>query len=171
MDAKTLQYQAGLAGYVTDRNVEALTHVDSLVQPKDGGNCLNWNLGHLVRARLTMLQVLGADAPYSPEDYGAYDHSPVTEDGKAMNWDTLISQYRELQAPLDKALGASTQEQLDAKAPFSPVNNPEETVGSLLAGFLFHEAYHAGQIALGRRIAGKPGAISSPKPEKASAKV
>ncbi len=169
MDPKTLQYQAGLAGFVTDRNSEGLTHDDSVKQPPHGGNCLNWNLGHLVRSRLAMLQVLGADAPYSIQDYDAYDNAPITTDTQAQDWDALLTQYRALQGPLNSALGAATAEQLAANAPFSPTNNPEETVGSLLAGFMFHEGYHAGQIALGRRLVGKPGVIAAPASETASA--
>ena len=97
MDVNTLQYQAGLASFVTDRNVEGLTHEDSLKQPREGGNCLNWNLGHLVRARLAMLQVLGADAPYAMTDYDVYENEPITSSDQAQNWDTLVERYRKLQ--------------------------------------------------------------------------
>lgn len=162
MDPKTLAYQVGLAGFVTDRNVAGVSHEESLKQPPQGGNCLNWNLGHLVRARLAMLQVLGADAAYSLADYDAYENAPITTGTQAKGWDVLLTQYRALQGPLKSALGGVTAERLAARAPFSPTNNPDETVGSLLAGFMFHEAYHAGQIALGRRLVGKAGAIGAP---------
>src|SRR5688572_8255824 len=33
---------------VVGANVAGLTHEDSLVQPRPGGNCLNWVLGHLL---------------------------------------------------------------------------------------------------------------------------
>ena len=62
-----------------------------------------------------------------------------------------------------------TDEALAAEAPFSPTDNPDETIGSLLAGLSFHEAYHAGQIGLLRRIVGKQGALGSPRPEAATA--
>jgi uncharacterized damage-inducible protein DinB len=48
---------------------------------------------------------------------------------------------------------------MDEPAPFSPTNNPKETVRSLLATVFFHQAYHVGQTGLLRRIAGKEGAI------------
>ena len=38
-------------------------------------------------------------------------------------------------------------------------NDPDETVGSLLSVVLFHQAYHAGQTAVLRRVAVKDGAI------------
>jgi len=41
----------------------------------------------------------------------------------------------------------------------SPTGNPNETVRTLLTTIMFHQAYHAGQTAVLRRIAGKEGAI------------
>jgi uncharacterized damage-inducible protein DinB len=44
--------------------------------------------------------------------------------------------------------------------PDSPTGDPDETLGSLLAVALFHQAYHAGQLGILRRIAGESGAIA-----------
>ncbi len=93
----------------------------------------------------------------------------VAGSSQAQDWGVLLQQYRGLQDPLIAALGIVTPETLAAKAPFSPTNDPAETVGTLLAGFLFHEAYHAGQIALGRRLVGKAGAIAAPSLERTTA--
>jgi uncharacterized damage-inducible protein DinB len=41
----------------------------------------------------------------------------------------------------------------------SPSGNPDETVRSLITTVMFHQAYHAGQTAVLRRIAGREGAI------------
>ncbi len=169
MNPKTLQSQLGLARYVTELNIDSLSHEDSLVQPKRGGNCLNWALGHIVRSRILQLQLLGKTSPYALEDYDAYDAAPVTGVGEAKSWDTLVEQFRALQKPIEEGLEAITDEALAAEAPFSPTDNPDETIGSLLAGLSFHEAYHAGQIGLLRRIVGKQGAIGSPRPEVATA--
>jgi uncharacterized damage-inducible protein DinB len=61
---------------------------------------------------------------------------------------------------IDVGLADLTSEALDAPAPASPNNDPDETVRSLLALVSFHQAYHAGQTGLLRRIAGKDGAIA-----------
>ena len=53
----------------------------------------------------------------------------------------------------------SIRKLLDRPAPHSPSGNPDETVRSLLTTVFFHQAYHAGQTALLRRIAGREGAI------------
>ena len=169
MDPKTLQSQLGLARFVTEQNIESLSHEDSLVQPQEGGNCLNWALGHIVRSRILQLQLLGKTSPYALEDYDAYEATPITGVDEAKNWDTLVEQFCALQKPIEEGLEAITNEALVAEAPFSPTNNPDETVGSLLAGISFHEAYHAGQIGLLCRIVGKQRAIGSPRPEAATA--
>ncbi len=56
-------------------------------------------------------------------------------------------------------LAGLTSKALDAPAPPSPNNDPGETVRPLLALVFFHQAYHAGQTGILRRIAGKAGAI------------
>jgi hypothetical protein len=54
-------------------------------------------------------------------------------------------------------------ESMDRPAPFSPTGNPKETVGSLLAAFAFHEAYHVGQTGILRRVIGREGVVKPPK--------
>ncbi len=56
-------------------------------------------------------------------------------------------------------LASLSDENLAAAAPFSPRNDPDETVGSLLTLIAFHQAYHTGQTGLLRRVAGHDGAI------------
>jgi hypothetical protein len=45
-------------------------------------------------------------------------------------------------------------------APYSPGDNPDETLGSLLYLIAFHQAYHVGQLGLCRRLAGKSGGVN-----------
>ena len=51
MDKAMLKTQFGITAYVVDKNVEGFSHDDSLKQPAPGGNCANWVLGHMVKAR------------------------------------------------------------------------------------------------------------------------
>jgi hypothetical protein len=169
MDAKTLQHQFGLSGFVVEQNIASITHNDSLVQPQDDGNCLNWVLGHMVRTRIMQTQLLGITSPYELEKYAEYDTTPIKNGDHALSWESLVEQFRALQEPINEGLSRLTDEQMAAKAPFSPTQNPEETIGSLLAGISYHEAYHAGQLGILRRVCGKPGAIGTPSPEEAAA--
>jgi len=53
-------------------------------------------------------------------------------------------------------------ETLAAKPPRNMTGDPNETVGTNLAVFAFHESYHVGQTGVLRRVAGKPGVIKPP---------
>ncbi len=57
-----------------------------------------------------------------------------------------------------EGLAQVTEDQLSQKAPISPTENPDETIGSLLSTFAFHDAYHIGQTGVLRRIVGKAAA-------------
>ena len=47
-ELQSFRHQAQLAHRVVRLNADGLTHEESLVQPRPGGNCLNWIVGHLV---------------------------------------------------------------------------------------------------------------------------
>src|SRR6266511_5520838 len=57
-ELQSLQHQARMEHQVVRRNVEGLTHEESLLQPQPGGNCLNWIVGHLVWVYAGMLPML-----------------------------------------------------------------------------------------------------------------
>jgi hypothetical protein len=73
--------------------------------------------------------------------------------------DSLLAAWDQLADRVDVGLAGLSLDVLDRPAGFSPSGNPEETVGSLLSTVLFHQAYHAGQLGLLRRISGHEGAI------------
>ena len=136
------------------RNLEGITHEDSLVMPPSG-NCLNWVLGHMVSARNRMMTQLGI-APVWQIDL-AFHYSGRGE----AQW----SPERAIDLKsIETDLARSQQELLNAleQIPDAMLTTPDEkgrTLADAIAFFNFHEAYHGGQIALLRRIAGKPGAI------------
>lgn len=168
MHAKTLAHQLGLSSYVLERNLSELSEQECLIGPEKGGNCLNWVLGHLTRARVMAVQGLGQEPPFPLEDFGAYDDRggvPFTRE-TALPLDELKRRFKALQEPLVRGLSEMSPEALSKPAPFSPTGNPNETMGTLFVAFAFHEAYHVGQTGLLRRIAGKEGAV---KPAPAAA--
>ncbi len=162
MDRETLLTQFGLTHYVVQKNVEGLSHADSLVQPEPGGNCLNWVLGHIVRTRNELLGLLGRKPLLPVEKFEPYGSTPIKDGSRAIPLEQLLRHYEALQQPWAEGLRGMTPQAFAAPAPFSPTENPDETVGSLLAAVVFHESYHAGQMGLLRRLVGKPGAIKPP---------
>jgi hypothetical protein len=154
---ETLAMQVALTHLVANANLEGVTHAESVAQPQPGGNCLNWILGHVVSARSNALALVGRE-PIWDEDRGkAYQRHgpPLADPAQALPFEELLADFNRIQDGLLEGLAEVSEETLAQKAPFSPTNNPDETIGSLLAGLVFHEAYHVGQMGLGRRIAGK----------------
>jgi uncharacterized damage-inducible protein DinB len=135
-------------------NLAGLTHEDSLRAPEPGGNCINWVLGHILSNRNRILALAGKEPRWSGEKEARFRRgsAPVHGPEDAEPLDAMRADLSHSQAELMAALEAMDDARLDAPA-------GDRTVGQSLAMLQFHEAYHAGQIGLLRRIAGKEGAI------------
>jgi len=160
MDPKVLAFQFGVGAFVLERNLAGVTNEESLRRPQPGGNTMNWIVGHVVRTRNQALALLGATPLFDDADfegYGAGVSKPRT-----LGLDELKRRFDALGPVLGRALEHATAQHLSSPAPFSPTNNPNETVGTLLASIAFHEAYHLGQTGLSRRLLGKTGALLAP---------
>jgi uncharacterized damage-inducible protein DinB len=147
------QYQA--SHRVLHRNLGGIRHEESLKAPRDGGNCLNWVLGHLVSTRNLVLDLLGQSPVISPEQAEAYRH----EGGDPSRFLKL----EDLKLALDRSqelINAGFQN-LSPEAASTPAYG--STVGEMLAVLAFHEAYHGGQVGILRRSLGHEGVIKPPK--------
>jgi DinB superfamily len=142
-------------------NVDDLTQAESLIQPRPAGNCLNWVLGHLLCIYNKTLPLLGQTPVMDVAALERYDRGsrPIKDAAEAMEFSELMTAFDEAAKRIDAGLASLTSESLSASAPFSPSGDPNETISSLLTVISFHQAYHAGQTGILRRIAGKDGAI------------
>lgn len=148
------------AGYATvKKNLEGVSHEESMRGPTGGGNCANWVLGHLVSTRLALLGLVGAEPVGSPEIHHIYDaqeDAPAFDPARALPMEQLLALFDESQERLRAALPHITDERLAAPALLG-------TVGDTVAFLTFHEGYHCGQLGVLRRTLGKPGKIKPPK--------
>lgn len=153
--------QAVMTYEVVRMNVEGMTHEESLVQPHPGGNCLNWVVGHLLSIYESALRLLGQEPVMEAGALDRYQRgsSPLRDPAEAADLADLMAAWKEASGRIDAGLAGLAAEALDRPAPFSPSDDPDETVRSLLNTIFFHQAYHAGQTGLLRRLAGKEGAI------------
>ena len=152
-DLLLTQYQA--SHRVLHRNLDGIHHEESLKAPKDGGNCLNWVLGHLVSTRNLVLDLLGQRPVMSPEEAQAYRQ----EGGDPARFLKL----EDLKLALDRSQEAINTgfQKLSSEAANTPAYG--STVGGMLAVLSFHEAYHGGQVGIIRRALGHEGVIKPPK--------
>ena len=162
MSTDLLALQLGYNLYTFRKNTEGVSHEESLVQPHPGGNCLNWVVGHLLTSRDQTRKALGLEPLLSDGEAAVYARggAPLTDAADALSLERLIAAFAESQEAITPAMAALTPEQLAAPAPFSPGNNPDETLATLLAALVFHEAYHIGQTGVLRRIAGHAGVLT-----------
>lgn len=142
------------------RNLEGITHEESLITPSTGGNCLNWILGHIVASRNRAMKQMGI-APLWQMDlsfhYSGRDEANWTP-AKAIDLKSLETDLARSQQEMLVALEQMPEGTLSVEDD----QGGGRTLGDVLSFFCFHEAYHGGQIALLRRLLGKPGVIKPP---------
>jgi uncharacterized damage-inducible protein DinB len=133
--------------YVINKNLEGITHRESLMTPQVGGNCINMVMGHIVGARDTLLESFGFEGMCDEKIKNVYAQGapPVkAEDARDIN--KLLKMYNESQEKVMKVIL-----QTDLREDEEKTKN--------LVGLIFHEAYHAGQIGILRRVIGKEGVL------------
>lgn len=156
---ETLSMGYGIAQYTLEKNLEGISHEESMTPPGEGMNPINWVLGHIVVCRDLLLAELGKEKILKGEEGAAYNRG-----AKPMKMDDECLPLKALQDYLGKSsaalvgtineLGPSDFEKpIDPSAFPAPVEKP--TLGALLTLFMFHESYHAGQVGTLRRLAGK----------------
>ncbi len=162
MSTSTCLTQLAYIHYCLHRNLEGITHEESLHAAASGGNCINWVVGHLVASRQGWLAALGLEGITSPTVANRYRRGgdPIVDPAEATPIAELLAAFDAGQERLVARLGAMPEDELDSPAPFSPGNNPDETWRSLNAGLCFHEAYHVGQTGVLRRWLGRPGVLT-----------
>jgi hypothetical protein len=129
---------------VLNRQLDGLSHEESLLQLPFRGNCLNWVLGHLATSRDQVLRALGEPPLLTPEETVRYEtgSEPVGPGGEA--------------APLERlrAVLAQGQAILQARLPAALAEAPAGAAAEVF-GLYFHESYHLGQTELLRQLAGR----------------
>lgn len=157
---ETVSRQFRLTAGVFARNLDGVTDEQARVLPPQGGSSLLWVAGHIVSTRMALLELIGGEPFWSEDRRAAFRRgSTPSEVPDLPTLDELRADFRRSQEPVVAALAVLTPERLAEPATFSPTNDPEETVGTLLAALAFHESYHCGQLGVLRRTAGLAGAI------------
>jgi uncharacterized damage-inducible protein DinB len=159
MLAETLTTQFGMNQYIAGRNLDGVTHEESLIRAVETGNHLNWLIGHVVATRCALLPSLHQESVWGEEQMRLYQHgSSGAVNADYLPFDEIVRAFHSTQERIVAGVASLTDEELAAPAPFSPGGGPE-TLGGLLTKSTVHEGYHLGQTGILRRVIGKPGAI------------
>jgi uncharacterized damage-inducible protein DinB len=145
--------------FTIDRNLEGITEEESLRHPDAGGNCLNWVLGHIVATRHAALRLLGVGGVWSATEIDRYQRGsqPVNTVVEAKSWEELRAAEARTRQMLAEALKDVSRETLDTEVEDKTFG---ATIGANLLALQWHEGYHAGQLGVLRRVAGKAGALT-----------
>ena len=136
---------------IVNRQVNGLTHADSVLQLPFRGNCLNWVVGHMIVHRDKMLTRIGAEPLWDADDATRYDHGsePITDGETAIYFDQMMADLQISQERLEKALQSTTDVQLD-----TDMQDRDGTIRDWLAFLVWHDTYHTGQTEYLRQLAG-----------------
>jgi uncharacterized damage-inducible protein DinB len=156
-----LVQQFGAAYAVIARNIDGLSHADSLAPAAGGGNTANWILGHLVNVQNAVMRIIGAPPVWESDqlERARFDH-PIHDTADAIDWDTLVERFNASRNAFLAALSSLTDESLAEEMP-GPFGDATTRAG-LLGLLATHQWYHAGQLGMARRAAGKKAAILAP---------
>jgi uncharacterized damage-inducible protein DinB len=146
---------------VIARNIDGLTHADSLTPAAGGGNTANWILGHLVNVQNSVMEIIGAPPVWESEqlERARFDH-PIRDGADAIDWETLVERFNASRDACLAALASLTDESLVDQMP--DAFGRHSTRAGVLGGLVVHQCYHAGQLGMVRRAAGKKAAILAP---------
>lgn len=150
--AETLAEYYGLTHRVIGRQLEGVTHEESLVQPPFRGNCLNWVLGHIIVSRDEALTILGEDLPWDESVASRYQRNsdPITSAEEALPLSQLQALLDESQSRILAGLARLSPERTEERE-----GEDTDSIGERLTFANWHETYHVGQLELLRQLAGK----------------
>src|SRR5205085_10382861 len=124
---------------VAHRNLADVTHEESRFRPQPGGNSINWLIGHITAVRDRILTSFGEPGVLPERSAILYTRNLDALGEETLPLQQLIDAYDAAQEPLITALMTLDEDRLAGKAPFSPIDDPTETMRSFLTAVSFHE--------------------------------
>jgi len=152
--AESLARDYASTTWIINKQAEALTHEQMMLQPPFRGNCFNWVLGHIVANRDRALQACQAATILTEAERARYlrGSDPVVDAETAVDSTKLLAALNEFQERIQAALEAA-----DLDAIYNEEHN--QTLAGRINGLHWHETYHTGQLELLRQLAGTDDAI------------
>ena len=147
--------------FTIGKNLEGMTEEQALQSSPGGGNCANWVLGHILSTRNAIHRLLGLDPALTASQAERYTRGsdPVTAEQPGLSLAEMQAAIATSQEAVSAAIPKLGPDQL-SRVVTLPDPLGEGTIAEHLGLLIFHESYHAGQLGVLRRLAGRAGAIS-----------
>jgi uncharacterized damage-inducible protein DinB len=164
---QAIAQQFGFVYRMIEVNTERMTAEQSLAQSTPGGNCANWIVGHLTNVQNDLMKGLGEAPVWESDQLVNAGWEPITGPRQAIAWETMRDRLIGSRERCVAAIANLSDQQMAEQVPhpFGGTTTRAEAL-SLAA---FHQAYHAGQLAIARRVAGLEGAVKAPGQPRAAA--
>lgn len=150
-----LQHILEMENGVIHEQMNGLTQADSLLQPKPGGNCLNWVMGHLLTNQLKLIEAIGATPPFDASRVARYerDSDPIRgqEEG-VLELNSMVSLLDQTHQVIIAKLQTMREEDFDREV---QIGERKVKLGWRVFFLHFHYTYHLGQLEYLRQLAGK----------------
>ncbi len=134
-----------ISGYI-----DGLDHAASVIQPPNGGNCINWVLGHIIVSRNNILTACAAEPVWDADKIARYGHGsdPVLGGDNELPFTELLSDFDKSQRRLDAMCAQLTASELEA--PYGE----DSTAGDRATFYSWHESMHTGQFEYLQQLVG-----------------
>ena len=131
-----------------------ITHAQSLLQPPFRGNCMNYDIGHILGAYDWCMGEMGLPSALSEAEAKVYGHGgePLTDAVNASDLNTMVKRLDESLEKIVSRLGNLSE--AEQKREIKLFDEPWPLIQGLYFMF-WHIAYHSGQLELLRQLAGK----------------
>ena len=137
-----------MQGGIFNNAFDGIKDKDALKRPNDQVNHLNWLLGHIATCRYMLLNLLGGKE--ADQYFNIYF--------KALSTDTNYPAIAEVKSNFDNAtklliqkIESIAEEEMETQIP-GKGGRPKD----FISFFIYHEAYHLGQIGYARKFLGLP---------------
>lgn len=152
-----LKASIDMASFCTNAYLEDLEDKDLFIRPTPGSNHMAWQLGHLIKAENSMINMIcPGSMPELPDGFGdAYTSETANNDGPDgfLTKDEYIEIMQQQRAATLAALATLTDRQLDEPAPEN-IRQYVPTVAATFALQATHWMMHSGQWVIVRRMLG-----------------
>lgn len=161
---QSIAQQFGFVYKMIEVNVEGMTAEQSLAQPTPGGNCANWIVGHLTNVQNGVMRAIDQTPVWESEQLANAGWDPIKGRGQAIAWETMRDRILGSRDRCIAAISGLSDQQMAEEVPHPFGGNTSRA--ELLSLLAFHQAYHAGQLGIARRVAGLEGAVKGPRQPK-----
>lgn len=153
MSIQPFQEQVRFSNFIMNLIARDVEDADARRRTRDGeGASLSWVVGHLIVFRTHMMNLFGAnEANALSEVFG----DSATDGSSYPPLPSLLTEWNATAERLDGVLATVTDDALGSK-PGGMSPHGEKTRIETMAFFVWHEAYHIGQMGTLRRELGYP---------------